>query len=212
VRTHCPSGADVRRKTIHQTKGKAMLRAILLAFALTLSAVPVAANTFDDAEAAYKRGDYETAVRLLRQLAEQGDAQAQYNLGLMYDGRGVPQDYVESLKWYRMAAEQGHANAQLFLGLMYKKGKGIPQDDAESVRWYRMAAEQGDANAQLFLGFAYGTGKGVQRDYVLGHKWCNLAAAQGDESGIKCRDVFAKSMTSEQTAEAQRMARDWKPK
>jgi TPR repeat protein len=189
-----------------------MLRVILLTLALTLSAAPVAAGTWDDAEAAYKRGDYETAVRLLRQLAEQGDAQAQYNLGLMYDGHGVPQDYVESLKWYRMAAEQGHANAQLFLGLMYKKGKGIPQDDAESVRWYRKAAEQGDANAQLFLGFAYGTGKGVQRDYVLGHKWCNLAAAQGDESGIKCRDVFAKSMTHEQTAEAQRMARDWKPK
>ena len=80
-----------------------MLRIILLAFALTLSAVPVAANPFEDGVAAHKLGDYETAMRLLRPLAEQGNAYAQYKLGAMYDeGQGVPQDHAEATKWDRL--------------------------------------------------------------------------------------------------------------
>jgi TPR repeat protein len=133
----------VRRNVIHQTKGKAMLRAILLTLArvLTLSAVPVAADTWDGAEAAYERGDYETAARLFLPLAEQGDAAAQYNLGVMYG-----------------------------------KGQGVPRDD------------------------------------VLAYMWFNLAAAQGDPNGKGLRDLVAKSMTREQIAEAQKLAREWKPK
>ena len=77
-----------------------MLRAVLLAFALTLSAVPVAAGTIDDAYAAYNSGDYKSAARLFRLLADQGNASAQYNLGLMYsNGQGVPQDYVLAHMW-----------------------------------------------------------------------------------------------------------------
>jgi TPR repeat protein len=106
-----------------------MLRVILLAFALTLSAVPVAAGTWDDFNAAHERGDYETALRLIRPLAEQGYAAAQTNLGVMYaNGQGVPQDYAEALKWYRKAAEQGNAGAQRNLGAMYSLGRGVPQD------------------------------------------------------------------------------------
>ena len=139
---------------------------------------------------------------------------AQHNLGVMYaNGKGVPLDYAEALKWYRMAADQGHAKAQNNLGFMYFNGKGVPQDYAEALKWYRMAAEQGNAEAQRNLGNRYATGQGVpQQDYVLAHMWCNLAAAQGDESAIKCRDLFAESMTSAQIAEAQRLAREWKPK
>jgi TPR repeat protein len=113
-----------------------MLRAILLALALTLSAAPVAAGPIEDGVAAHERGDYETALRLIRPLAEQGDAKAQYNLGIMYDnGVGVPQDYVEAVKWYRMAAEQGFAGAQYNLGVMYANGRGVPQDSAEALKW-----------------------------------------------------------------------------
>ncbi|MCZ6467854.1 MAG: peptidoglycan-binding protein [Alphaproteobacteria bacterium] len=81
--------------------------------------------------------------------AEQGYAQAQSNLGFMYDKRqGVPQDYVQAVKLYRKAAEQGYADAQFNLGVMYSDGQGVPQHDAEAVRWYRKAAEQGLAIAQ----------------------------------------------------------------
>ena len=83
-------------------------------------------------------------IEQLRKAAEQGDADAQFNLGLMYDiGKGVPQDYQEAVKWYRMAAEQGYADAQYFLGLSYATGEGVPENDAEAVKWYRKAAEQG---------------------------------------------------------------------
>ena len=71
----------------------------------------------EDGLAAAQRGDYATALKLLRPLAEQGHADAQHNLGVMYiNGRGVPQDYAEAVKWFRLAAEQGHAVAQYNLG------------------------------------------------------------------------------------------------
>ena len=91
-----------------------------------------------------------------RRLAEQGDADAQTNLGAMYDnGTGVPQNYSEAVKWYRLAAEQGIATAQYNLGAMYANGEGVPQNDAEAVKWYRLAAEQGYADAQNNLGIMY---------------------------------------------------------
>ena len=88
--------------------------------------------------------------------AEQGDATAQVNLGLMYEyGLGVAQDYYEAVKWYRLAAEQGEAIAQYNLGYMYEYGRGVPQDDYEAVKWYRLSAEQGDASGQGSLGVMY---------------------------------------------------------
>jgi len=79
--------------------------------------------------AAYNQGDYATALKEWRPLAEQGDATAQFNLGVMYNfGQGVPQDYQEAVRWYRLAAEQGYAPAQFNLGFLYDKGLGVPQD------------------------------------------------------------------------------------
>ena len=81
--------------------------------------------------------------------AEQGDAKAQFDLGLKYDtGDGVPQDYAEAANWYRKAAEQGYAKAQFNLGTMYDEGRGVRQDFAEAAKWYRKAKDQGVANAQ----------------------------------------------------------------
>ena len=91
-------------------------------------------------------------IAAVRVRADQGDAAAQYNLGLMYaNGRGVPQDLAQAVSWTRKAADQGLADAQFDLGLMYAKGRGVPQDDAQAVSWYRKAADQGDANAQSNL-------------------------------------------------------------
>ena len=75
-------------------------------------------------------------------LAEQGNARAQYFLGLMYnEGKGVPKDQKEAFKWYRLAADQGDASAQYNLALMYGNGVGVPKDDKEAVKWYRHAAD-----------------------------------------------------------------------
>ena len=115
-----------------------------------------------------------------RQFAEQGDANAQYELGRMYDnGEGVPQNYVEAAKWYRQAADQGDAMAQNNLGVMHYKGQGVPQNDAEAFRWYRLAADQGDATAQSNLGGMYEKGEGVPQNYVEAVKWYRVAAEQG---------------------------------
>ena len=79
----------------------------------------------------------------LRKAADQGKAEAQFYLGVMYaKGQGVPQDDAEAAKWYRKAAEQGYADAQDNLGIMYAKGQGVPQDDAEAAKWWRKAADQ----------------------------------------------------------------------
>ena len=141
---------------------------------------PVAAQTFDEAVAALERGDYAAAFRGFLGLAEQGDAHAQFNLGLMYsNGKGVPQEYGEAARWYRRAAEQGDAHAQFNLGVMYSNGKGVPQDYGEAARWYRRAAEQGVARAQFALGFMYYNGEGVPQDYGEAVRWYRRAAEQG---------------------------------
>ena len=82
------------------------------------------------------------------QAAEQGVAEAQFNLGWMYaNGQGVRQDYAQAVQWYRRAAEQGHAQAQVLLGVMYENGQGVRQDYAQAAQWYRRAKEQGAAEA-----------------------------------------------------------------
>ena len=87
------------------------VRSIVLLLALGLSE-PVLAGPLEDADAAHNKQDYATVLRLLRPLAEQGDARAQNNLGAMYDkGQGVPKDYVQAVKWWRLAADQGDARA-----------------------------------------------------------------------------------------------------
>ena len=76
----------------------------------------------------------------LRAKAEQGDVQAQYNLGIMYEtGRGGPQDEAEAVRWYRLAAEQGDAEAQFNLGAMHASGRGVPQDDVTAHMWFNLA-------------------------------------------------------------------------
>ena len=114
--------------------------------------------------------------------AEQGHADAQYNLGEMYrKGEGEPQDDAKAAKWFWKAAEQGHADAQFRLGCMYSEGEGVlAEDDAEAAKWFGKAAEQGHAEAQFRLGCMYSDGEGVLlTDYVESAKWMRKAAEQG---------------------------------
>ncbi len=159
-----------------------MIKRLLLALVLACALSAPAWAGFDEGLAAAKRGDYETALREWRPLAERGDADAQYNLGVMYDtGQGVAQDYAEALKWYRRAAEQGHADAQSNLGFMYAKGQGVVQD------------------------------------YVQAHMWLNLAVSrtppgEARNAAVQVQNKIEKRMTPTRVAEAQKLARGWKPK
>jgi len=134
-------------------------------------------NGFHEGEQAYERGDYAQAAEIFRPIAEQGHADAQYKLGIMYAfGQGVPRGYDEGVRWLRMAAEQDLAEAQTILGAMCA---GVQQDYVEAARWLRMAAEQEYAEAQCELGGMYANGQGVPQDYIEAVGWWRKAAEQG---------------------------------
>jgi TPR repeat protein len=98
-----------------------------------------------DGMRAYKKGDYKTALEKWKPLAVQGDAQAQFNLGLMcLYGQGVNKDYTEAVKWYVKAAEQGFVKAQLKLGIMYLDGNEVNQDTIQALKWFDIASLNGD--------------------------------------------------------------------
>ena len=204
----------------------AALVALILAFA-----GPAAAHHSGAALEAYQRGDYATALREWRVLAEQGDAEAQSRLGIMYLlSQGVPQDLGLAHLWLNLAAGQGQqtayiisddvvafmtleqiADSQVSLGVMYEEGRGVAQDDAEAAKWMRRAAEHGNAEAQDILGFMYFDGRGVTLDWVQAYMWWHLAAGQGEARASGARDVVANMMIPAQLAEAQKLAREWKP-
>ena len=100
----------------------------------------------------YLKGDYNAAYEEWLPLAELGDVEAQYNLGVMYDeGAGVERDLAAAATWYRKAAEQGFVDAQTNLGIMYYHGQGVARDPAEAAYWFREAASHGDDEAAGYL-------------------------------------------------------------
>ena len=172
-----------------------------LALALFGSAM---AGPQEDGLNAYQRGDYATAMRLLRPFAEKGNVVAQFDLGVMYasDGQGVKQDNAEAVKWYRKAANQGYAKAQAGLGFMYERGQGVQQDYAEAVKWYRKGAEQGNAIAQFDLGVMYEHGEGVEQDNAEAVKWYRKAAEQGDANAQTALDQLTAAKQPQSSAPA----------
>jgi TPR repeat protein len=242
--------APIARRRFRLPMPNVRILLVLLALASPLSMTGGAvAGPFEDAQAAYGRKDYATALRLWRPLADQGNAEAQYALGFMYArGQGVPQNHAEAAKWWRLAADQGHTFAQYNLGTLYDEGKGVPQNKAEALKlyrlaaergndgaqfsvgllyfagvavpenrieaakWWRRAADQGHIGAQAYLGLSYATGLGVPQDNIHAYMWLSVAAARGDQDAISNRNRVARQMTSAQIAEAQKLAREWKPK
>jgi TPR repeat protein len=152
-------------------------------------------------------GAYGQSFEETKLLAEQGDANAQYNLGNMYIyGNGVPENDVEAVKWHRLAAEQGQVNAQYNLGNMYLTGNFVPENYVEALKWHRLAAEQGYAKAQTDLGFMYENGDGVPENYVKAYVWYSVSAAQGDDVGKNLRDFISERLTRDQLARGQEIA------
>lgn len=156
-----------------------MRNTLTLSLILLLDCTNVFAG-LEEANKAYRKHDYASALSEYRRLAEQGDALAQFDLGQTYrEGQGVKQNYAEAVMWYQKSAEQGHTNAQYNLGLIYANGQGVKQDKAEAVKWYQKAAEQGDAIAQYNLGLVYKDGQGVKQNYAEAVKWFQNSADQG---------------------------------
>jgi len=185
------------------------MRFILTIITLVLFTTPSWSADFNKGLLAYNNGDYATALEEWTPLAEQGDAQAQSFLGVMYDfGEGVPQDYKTAVKWYTLAAEQGLADAQYNLASMYKNGEGVLQDYQTAVKWYTLAAEQGHAKSQYNLGISYAKGEGVIQDFLYAHMWLNISASIGNDDAPNARKIVEESMTPAQIEQAQALARE----
>lgn len=175
------------RKSWPRMQGPGALAASLLLclrrwslLGLLLLSVPCLGGPFEDAAAAYRRGDYANAMRLYRSLADQGDARAQNSLGRMYlRGQGTSRDYREAMKWFRRAAALGIADAQYNLGDIYLREYGVEQDLVEAARWYTRAAEQGHVAAQFTLAVLYTIGRGVSKNQPKAAYWFDRAATQG---------------------------------
>ncbi|MFP6637844.1 MAG: tetratricopeptide repeat protein [Nitrospinaceae bacterium] len=105
----------------------------------------------------------------------------------------------------------GHFNLGVAYQKLGKRQKAIARYK-EAFRLFRLAAEQGYANAQYNLGLKYAEGQGVPQDYVSAHMWFNLSGSNGDKDAVEKRNIVEKKMTKDQISEAQRLARNWKPK
>ncbi len=147
--------------------------------------------------------------------ATQGHARSQYQIGDSYDkgSGGVAQDYKQAASWFERAAEQGEVRAQSAIGYMYDIGQGVAADPKRAKTWYEKAAAKGNGFAQYNLGSMYGTGRGVERNELQAYVWfiiaeenrSNAAAATAKQS----RQLIESSLTPEQVAEGQRLAREW---
>lgn len=152
-----------------------------LALAIFFStAFSAQAADFQTGYTAFQEQNYGIALAELRPLAEQGDARAQYLMGVAYfEAKGVPQDDGQAAEWYLKSAEQGIPNAQAVMGYLYGTGRGVTQSDVESTKWYRKAADQGDPEAQYNLGSSYFAGRGIEKDDAEGILWFRKAAENG---------------------------------
>jgi len=153
----------------------------LLLLVMCAALVVAQQGMVDQLAGAASRGD-KAALQQLITMGNAGNAQAQFNLGVMYGiGLGVvPKDAVQAVNWFRKAAEQGDAASQSQLGFIYANGEGVPKDAVQAVNWFRKAAEQGDAEAQYNLGRKYANGEGVSKDAVQAVNWYRKAAEQGE--------------------------------
>ena len=135
--------------------------------------------------------------------AGQGDAEAQFNLGVRFAGEGATQDYAQAARWYLKAADQSHSLAQFNLAVMYAAGQGVPRDEAKSMGWMQKAADQGDAGAQYQIGMKHhrasldGLPEAAPESRIQAYKWLQLAAAQGYRGSESAWAYVALTMTIE---------------
>jgi len=129
----------------------------------------------------FMQGDYVAAQEEWLVAAGQGDADAEYHLGMMHRaGQGLPVSDTEAAYWFERAALRGHLLACYHLGLMFQEGRGVPQNDFQAARWLELAAEDGHAKAQYLIGTFYDLGRGVPQDRSAAIRWWRLSADQGE--------------------------------
>ena len=157
-----------------------------------------------------------TTLQQALDVAESGDAEAQFGLGLKYSSDSEDsRDLVRAAGWYRRAAEQGHALAQFNLGVMLADGQGIEQDADAALAWNQRAAEHGDPGAQFALGMrchrrsAQHHAQDRRESRVEAYKWFHLAADQGYFGSDAACERLTLDMSHEEVALGNRRVADF---
>jgi hypothetical protein len=161
-----------------------MRLAIVVLILLLAPTLPAAADVAAG-DRAYANGDYQAAFREWEPAARNGNSDAQYGLGLLYEfGLGARQDYQRAALWYERAVEQGHIPAHYALGYLYEIGEGVKKNYREAERLYRVAADGGDLDALVGLGYLYENGMGVSQDYKRAFDYYAAASKQQSTTGM----------------------------
>lgn len=192
--------------------GLAQPRSIAMILGLILSVLSGARAGADTGAAigAYQRGDYATALRELEEAAKAGDAQAYYNLGVVYnDGKAVPRNLETAAEMFRRGAEKGSVLAAFALAQAYRRGEGVAVDYGQAAHWYAFAAKRGDFRAGNELGILYIEGKGVRKDPVEGFAWIYTGTHADilDDQALANAFQLVPMLTREQLREGQERGR-----
>ncbi len=167
-------------------------------------------SDLEEAHEAYRSGHWKQAAELYKPLVEQGDDQAQNNLGELYSrGAGVKWDYKRAMELFYLSAEQGNAYAQTNLGLHYSQGLGVRQNFVRAHKWFEKAARQDNFLAQNALGLFYLHGRNMEKDYVLAYKWFYLSAQQGFDQAIENKRSAASRLSPDDQEKAESLAREF---
>ena len=207
---------DVKRRYIWATP---MLYSRIICITLLLVAVfygnRISASPLGEGAGAAARGDRETAIKLLRPLADGGSGPAAVILGNIYaEGDGGPKDVDLAFKWYKIAATHGDLEGENRIGQMLYEGVDVPKDTSASISWYRAAADRGYAPSQFNLGLIYGDDHSGFTDYVQGYMWLSLATIPSNQAPqgwtpAAFKERLAARMTKSQIAEALRRKESW---
>ena len=188
---------------------RTFLRTFLAASAL-LIAVVAWSGDFKKGWRAYSSTDYAAALAEWQELADAGDMNASYGMGLLYgNGFGVDMNDELALKYYGAAAEMGHAQAQFNLAVMYQNGWGVAPSDEVANKWYLLAADQGITPAQVALGRYFAMDFLDSFDPIEAYKWFSLAAHLGDVDAVDKRDFLASRMLPEQIEAGDARVQTW---
>jgi TPR repeat protein len=152
------------------------------------------------------------SLQSTRIKAEQGDAEAQFALGLKFTMAGSERDLEQAAQWYQKAADQNHSLAQYNLSVMFAAGQGVPQNESTAMIWTRKAAEGGDAGAQFQLGSKYHRSSIASQpkhsesveNRVEAYKWLHLAVNQGYHGSEAARERLTLSMSQEEVNDGNR--------
>lgn len=181
---------------------------LVAALVFTLSS-GLALADFEKGIKAYQGNDLPLAYKEFRASADEGHADSQFNVALMYEkGMGVGKDEKEAVVWYGKSAAQGNSAAQFNLGVMYENGRGTAVDFAKAHEWYRKASVQGDPLAIGNLGMLYVRGQGVKENKTAGMALLLISATKdpSPENNAKRNITATRGLTPELIAAAQALS------